>query len=88
MGLDRFTEDDEEDESEDAQETDEQEEKLSTKKHIANNIKDRVWNSNLDIDINDGRVKADIDDLALVFALMTMDFSESEFQSLVTDDQN
>lgn len=75
-----------EDDSDTDDAPDEKSRKKTTKECIALNIKDRVWNTDLDIELNDGRVEGDINDIALLFALMTMDFSDSEFQSLVTDD--
>ena len=89
MGLDDFGSDSEESTDDTDTETEDpvdQSRKRTTREHIAQNIKERVWNSTLDVNIEDGRIEGDINDLALVYALMTMDFDDSSFQSLVTDD--
>lgn len=86
MGLDQFkpdeTDEEHNDENKDAvQEKQEQ----TTKEHIASNIRHRVYNHDMDIDIEDNRLEGDINDIAMIFALMTMDNVSSEFDDLIND---
>lgn len=86
MGLDQFkpdeTDEEQDDENKDAvQEKQEQ----TTKEHIASNIRHRVYNHDMDIDIEDNRLEGDINDIAMIFALMTMDNVSSEFDNLIND---
>lgn len=86
MGLDQFkpdeTDEEQDDENKDAvQEKQEQ----TTKEHIASNIRHRVYNHDMDIDIEDNRLEGDINDIAMIFALMTMDNVSSEFDDLIND---
>ena len=92
MGLDSFTSNSD---TNDEQKADESEhstpdnvtetQQESTKEYIAENIRIRVYDGNFDASVSDGRIEADLNDLAMLFALMTMDISDSDFDSLVND---
>lgn len=86
MGLEEFTESEENEEEEDEQDYEEPNRGDSTKRAIAANIQSRCMTNDMDIEVSGGRVEGDIEDLAMLFALMTMDYSESDFYDLVTDD--
>ena len=58
----------------------------STKEFIAVNMRDRVLNNNhLDIQEQDGRLEGSTEDFAMLFALMTMDIKEADFDELIND---
>ncbi|EGQ44171.1 MAG: hypothetical protein J07AB43_02300 [Candidatus Nanosalina sp. J07AB43] len=92
MGLKDFQLDDDDEEEKD-QETEEettdnevkQKQEESTKEHIASNIRHRVRQQDMDIDLEDGRIEGDINDIAMLFALMTMDIPDSYFDTLIND---
>lgn len=86
MGLDQFKVDEEDDEPEDDNEdTVQDKQEQTTKEHIASNVRHRVYKHDMDIDIQDGRLEGDLDDIAMLFALMTMDNVSSEFDALIND---
>lgn len=91
MGLDSFTEEEEKEESQDENNDDTEsqiteEQAKSTKEFIGVNIRDRAQQSNLDIEVHDGKVSGNINDVAMLFAIMTMDFTEAEFDELINDE--
>jgi hypothetical protein len=86
MALEDWTDDGEEDDVEPEQNTTTPDEADSTKRAIAAKIQSRCMKDSLDVYVDSGRVEGDIEDLAMMFALMTMDYRESDFQELVTDD--
>lgn len=91
--FDDWIEEDEENEEnneEETQETNErsQEQVDSTKEFIGVKIEQRVQQSNFDIEVHDGELSGGLDDVAMLFAVMTMDFNEAEFDALINDDSS
>ena len=91
MGLDNFTTEEEKQESQDENDNDTEseiteEQAKSTREFIGVNIRDRAQQSNLDIEVHDGKVSGNINDVAMLFAIMTMDFTEAEFDELINDE--
>lgn len=58
----------------------------STREYIGVNIEQRIQQSNFDIEVQDGELRGSIDDIAMLFAVMTMDFQEAEFDELINDE--
>lgn len=93
MALEDWTDEEEDSDSNDdgsgemsGLNTPDNEEPQTTKRAIAANIQARAMKGEFGLEIEDGYVEGHIEDLAMMFAVMTMDFEESEFQDLVTDD--
>jgi len=91
MALAHFTSDNDDDTSDEQQDSTgytpptEKEQKQSTKQFIAAKIADRVEKNELDISVSDGRVEGDAEDVAMLFARMTMDFGNAELDNLIND---
>lgn len=62
-----------------------QKQEQSTKEYIASNVRYRVREHELDIDIEDDRLEGDINDIAMLFALMTMDNADTHLDDLIND---
>jgi len=91
MGLDDFTAEEKKEESQDKNNDDTEseiteEQAKSTKEFIGVNIRDRAQQSNLDIEVHDGKVTGNLNDVAMLFAVMTMDFTEAQFDELINDE--
>jgi hypothetical protein len=85
MGLEEFKPDQEDGDEDNEDETVQEKQEQTTKEHIASNVRHRVYKHDMDIDIEDGRLEGDINDIAMLFALMTMDNVSSEFDNLIND---
>jgi len=93
MGLDDFTAEEEKEESQDENNDDTEseiteEQAKSTKEFIGVNIRDRAQQGNLDVKVHDDKVSGNLNDVAMLFAVMTMDFNEAEFDALINDDSS
>jgi len=92
MGIDSWVSEDDSEEERDSDnfhddDTKEPEKQVqSTKEFIGLNIKQRSKQTNFDIGIEDGELKGPIEDIAMLFAVMTMDFSEADFDELINDE--
>ena len=85
MGLDSFkAETDNGNSSEDDKVNEKREE--TTKQYIARAMRERALNSPLDIDVSGDTIEGDVDDIAMLFALMTMDIEDASFHSLIGGD--
>jgi hypothetical protein len=89
--FDDWIEEDEENEENNEEETEETDERSeeqveSTKQFIGVNIRDRAQQSNFDIEVQDGELSGSLEDVAMLFAVMTMDFTEAEFDELINDE--
>jgi hypothetical protein len=95
MGIDSFktsTSSDNTDDSTDEQEqtnteqsvnpTDE-ERALTAIEYIGVNIKDRLDNEEHNISVENGKLTGDVSEVAKLFAVMTMDFGNADFQELM-----
>ena len=58
----------------------------TTKQYIARAMRERALNSPLDIDVSGDTIEGDTDDIAMLFALMTMDIEDASFHSLIGGD--
>lgn len=92
MGLDEWTQEEEsnnqgeqDDSSSNNTNLGDPNEADSTKRTIAANIQSRLIKGQFDGEIDSGEVTINIEDMAMMFAVMTMDFQESDFDDLVTD---
>lgn len=89
--FDDWIEDDEDEQENDQEQVEDNEEYTteqvnSTKEHIAVNIEQRASQTNFNIDVEDGELSGEINDVAMLFAVMTMDFQEAEFDELINDE--
>jgi len=89
--FDDWIEDDEDEQDSNEEQTEDNggyttEQVDSTKEHIAVNIQQRASQSNFNIDIEDGELTGNINDIAMLFAVMTMDFQEADFDELINDE--
>jgi hypothetical protein len=85
MGLDSFkAETDDGNSTADDKVTEKREE--TTKQYIARAMRERALNSPLDIDVSGDTIEGDTDDIAMLFALMTMDIEDASFHSLIGGD--
>lgn len=85
MGLDSFkAETDNGNSSADDKVNEKREE--TTKQYIARAMRERALNSPLDIDVSGDTIEGDTDDIAMLFALMTMDIEDASFHSLIGGD--
>lgn len=86
MGIDQWMDTDgNEEETEEQKEKKQQEERENTIRAIAGNLQSRAMTNDRDMEASNGRIDADIEDLALEFALMTMDYKESDFTKLASE---
>lgn len=58
----------------------------TTKQYISRAMRERALNSPLEIQVEDGRISGDKEDMAMLFALMTMDIEDASFHSLIGGD--
>ena len=92
MGIDSFTSDDSSTESQSnssqnqSKTGSDKQKALTTREVIAVNIRERVENQRLGVEMVGDTLKGDIEDVAMLFALMTMDVQESDFDELIQDD--
>ena len=85
MGLDSFKAETDNDNSSTDNKVDEKREE-TTKQYIARAMRERALNSPLDIDVSGDTIEGDTDDIAMLFALMTMDIEDASFHSLIGGD--
>ena len=85
MGLDSFKAETDNDNSSTDNKVDEKREE-TTKQYIARAMRERALNSPLDIDVSGDTIEGDTDDIAMLFALMTMDIEDASFHSLIEGD--
>ena len=85
MGLDSFKAETDNDNSSTDNKVDEKREE-TTKQYIARAMRERALNSPLDIDVSGDTIEGDVDDIAMLFALMTMDIEDASFHSLIGGD--
>jgi len=86
MGLEEFKADTSQDSGEsstDEQVSDKREE--TTKQYIARAMRERALNSPLEIDVSGETIEGNTEDVAMLFALMTMDIEDASFHSLIDD---
>jgi len=87
MGLEEFKADTSQDSGEsstDEQVSDKREE--TTKQYIARAMRERALNSPLEIDVSGETIEGNTEDVAMLFALMTMDIEDASFHSLIDGD--
>jgi hypothetical protein len=94
MGIDAFKTDsnsndtdennDEKEQNETEQSIDltDEEQALTAIDYIGTNIRDKIDGEYHNVRIENGEVKGDIDDVAKLFAVMTMDFGNADFEEL------
>ena len=85
MGLDSFKAETDNGNSSTDNKVDEKREE-TTKQYIARAMRERALNSPLDIDVSGDTIEGDTDDIAMLFALMTMDIEDASFHSLIEGD--
>ena len=85
MGLDSFKAETDNDNSSTDNKVDEKREE-TTKQYIARAMRELALNSPLDIDVSGDTIEGDADDIAMLFALMTMDIEDASFHSLIGGD--
>lgn len=87
MGLEEFkanTSQDSDESSTDNQVSDKREE--TAKQYIARAMRERALNSPLEIDVSGETIEGNTEDVAMLFALMTMDIEDASFHSLIGGD--
>lgn len=88
MGIDDLLVDENDGESTDDTESnssdsgDPEHELSGVRKAIENNIREKALNNFDDIEIDDGTIKGEIEDFAMMFALIGMGYSEVELDDL------
>jgi len=95
MGLDSFktktSSDNTSDDSEEQEQTNtgqsvnptDEERALTAIEYIGVNIKDRLDNEEHNISVENGKLTGDVSEVAKLFAVMTMDFGNADFQELM-----
>lgn len=54
---------------------------------IANKIKEHAIQKDLDVTLEDEQIRGNVDDLALIFAIMTLDFQEATIYDLIGENE-
>jgi glycerate-2-kinase len=92
MGIDKFTTDSSSTESQTDNEDDDTDSRpnkqkaLTTREVIAVNIREHAESEHLGVEMVGDELRGDVEDVAMLFALMTMDFQKSDFDKLIQDD--
>lgn len=87
MGLDEFVVED--DDSTDSNDIDDEDGGGSGESNdidvIVGNIKERAVLSDFDITVEDEQIRGSVDDVAMIFALMAMDYDEASIYELIDE---